>query len=263
MNQKGNSLLIVFLIVILIGIVIGGYYLWQKSSEEQELPIQPIKSIDVEDKEISITPSSTSTSDKLSGWITYTNDNFDYTISYPKEFNLSDSCYNTQTGELMEYSESPKWLVIIDRNMDDKFPYCESDFPQMEVIIKAYPQEIDINERMEESDTDIEDELTIGDNTWARQIMTEKSEFDGAYITNYYLNKDGKGYQISVRNDDNNGTHDKIIDQIIETFNMIETNYSIQGNEGTGETLDPSDPNAQIDPDFSKDTEAILPEADL
>ncbi len=218
-NKKSNSVLIVFLIVITFGLILGGYYLWQKDIENEEEMIEPIKTVELSSNDPTIvTP--TTKNDSSSGWLTYNNDNFGYTISYPKEYKLSDSCFNSQTGKYDEYLESPKWLVIIDKNMDYNFPYCESDFPQMELMVKSFDNEIDINEMMEQSDTDIEDTAQIGDNAWARQIMTEPSEFDGEYSTYLFLNKDGKGYEIDIKNTDSDGTHEKIIDEIIGTLSF-------------------------------------------
>lgn len=216
-NQKGNALLAIFIAVILIGIIIGGYYLWQKSSDNEEMPIQPMGNKDATKEQLSTSPK-VSRTQANNGWNKYNNNYFGYIISYPNSFQISDECYDSATGEFVEYSESPKWLVILDRNMDSNFPYCESDFPQMDIAIKSFDREIDINEIMEQSDTDIEDELKIGDNVWARQIMTEPSMFDDTYTTYLFLNKNGKGYEVSIKNTDADGNHDAIIDQIIETL---------------------------------------------
>lgn len=219
--KKDGSILIIFLIVILIGIIIGGYYLWQQNAEEDILfTDENIESIQTTISEPSIIPSQ-NLENNDSNWITYTNDSFGYKISYPKEFKISDRCYDGQAQEYKEYTESPKWLVIIDKNMDANFPYCESDFPQMDIIIKSFDNEININEMMEQSDTDIEDSIKIGDNTWARQIMTEPSILDDSYATYLYLNNNSKGYEIDIKNTNANGVHDEIIDDIIKNFKFI------------------------------------------
>lgn len=246
-NKKSNSIIIIFLAVILIGVIMGGYYLWQKNIENKSSINDLTELTQLPTIEASETPNEIKND---SDWVTYTNDNFGYSISYPKEFKLSDSCYDNQTKKFKDYPESPKALVIIDRNMDDKFPYCESDFPQMEIIIKAFNQEIDINEMMEQSDTDIEDEVKIGDNIWVRQIMTEPSIFDDSYSTYLFLNINGKGYEINIKNTNANGLHDELIDNIIKTFKIINVNEPYLGN---GEPLDPSDPRAQLDPNEFKD----------
>lgn len=219
-EKTGMSGIWIFLIVVLSLIIIGfiGYYIYNIFSDESNETYIEYDNADVINQ-TTINKDESLTTEK-ENWKIYSNDQYGYEISMPNNFSVVDDCYDSVTGKRKDYQERAKWLVIIDRNLYDNFPYCDSDFPQMEIVIRVFDNDIDINKKMEYSDTDIEDEVKIGNNVWARQIMTEKSEFDETYTTNLYLNKDGKGYFISIENTDGNGSHDEIIDEIIETITL-------------------------------------------
>jgi hypothetical protein len=219
-DQNKKISLIVILSIVAVLILIGGYYIWDEYVENDQIFTTPTQTehydnIGYYEDEYGYNANLNTAS---TNWIDYDNTYFNYSLSYPTNFTLSDRCYDSLSGTYREYTESPKWLVILDRNMEKEYPYCDAGFTQMDLIIKSFYQEIDILERMEQSDTDIEDEIKIGNYTWARQIETTLSEYDDTYHTNLYLNINGRGYEISIRNYDSQGSHDAIIEEIISTI---------------------------------------------
>lgn len=206
-------------IIVIIALILGGvggyYYL---KNQEKDIAAVPIITSTITPSATSSSATTTVPTDKTADWKTYTNNEFGYFLKYPKDYRLSDQCYDSKTGKKIDYELMPKWLVIIDNNMDANFPFCESDFNAMDLVVRGNKSEININETMENSDTDIESEVMINGINWAKQIMTEPSDFDGSYTTEFNTNHNGRGYTISVKNTDSAGNHDATVDKIIETF---------------------------------------------
>ena len=80
--KKGNKnkyLIIGLVLILLLGLIGGGYYFGQNYK------ITP-KSAGVEVEETSSSPTPMAIGDETAGWITYTNDTFNYTVGYPKDW---------------------------------------------------------------------------------------------------------------------------------------------------------------------------------
>lgn len=222
-NQKGLATIWIIIIVIIAVIfgAIGGYY-YLKNQEKETPAVIPTQTVSAQTTLSTTAPSVTTTpTNETSNWKTYTNNEFGYSLKYPQDYKISDQCYDSKTSKKIDYELMPKWLVIISKNMDDKFPYCESDFNAMDLIVRGNKSEININEMMEQSDTDIESEVTINGIKWAKQIMTQPSDFDGSYTTEYYTNHNGRGYTLSTKNTDSAGNHGATVDKIMKTFQFI------------------------------------------
>lgn len=221
MEEKNQSTLIYILIAVIIVLVIFSvYFFFGYNHKKSNLVTNYQTSTSTPSASASVTTSTPSTSPSNSATeniSTYTNDNFKYTFSYPNAWKVSDRCYNKSTNKWEDYNPK-QWLAIVANTTDDKFPMCESDFPQTNLIVRASVTPVDINGQMEQSDTDIESEELINGVTWAKQIYTEADEFDGAYVTYLYNNHNGTGYIISYPNTDAKGTHNSQIDEIINSF---------------------------------------------
>lgn len=223
-QQKGLTTLEIIVIIVLVIVIVGFiiFYFFGKSTIKETSPII-VPSIITSNQSSTTATSATSSATPITptatqnNWKTYFNDNFKYSFSYPNSWYATDRCYDKALDKWKEY-DPKQWLVIVSITMGDKFPMCQSDFPQTDLIVRASAEPVDINTMMEQSDTDIESEEKINGVTWAKQIYTQPSEYDGTYATYYYINHNGKGYTISISNTDNKGTHNSQVDEIIKTF---------------------------------------------
>lgn len=226
MEEKNQSTLIYILVAVIIVLIVFGIYLFFGYNEKKSSILTNYQTSTSTPSTASTTATTTMTPTATVSGVTapdttiYTNDNFKYTFSHPNAWKVSDRCYNKSTNKWEDYNPK-QWLAIVADTTDDKFPMCESDFPQTNLIVRASVTPVDINGQMEQSDTDIESEELINGVTWAKQIYTEADEFDGAYVTYLYNNHNGTGYIISYPNTDAKGTHSSQIDQIINSFKFL------------------------------------------
>lgn len=224
MKNKNGLAAIGIVLIVIVCLILGGLcgYYYLKNQEKDIVAVPIITS--------TITPSATSSSatttvptDKTADWKTYTNNVFGYSFKYPAEYKLVDECYNgNQKKEMINENNHAKWLVQLDKNMPNNYPPCESEFLPKDLIVGSYDQEVNINQMMETSDTDIESEVIINGIKWAKQIFTQPDEFSEAYTTHFYANHNGKGYTISTKNTDSAGNHDAEVDKIMETFKFTD-----------------------------------------
>jgi len=162
---------------------------------------------------------STAKTNKSSDWKTYTNTVQGYLFKYPKNYYFVDTCYNTITERRVDYTDSAKKLVFVDKaKIADNIPGCESDFPQPYLGFSTLPEPIDLDQQKSSSTTDLESEVKIAGQKWLKIIFTKPSELDGSYSTWLFVNYQNKGYVISWKNSDAKGTHDSMVDKIVATF---------------------------------------------
>ncbi|MBU0999707.1 hypothetical protein KKG24_05435 [Patescibacteria group bacterium] len=236
-NKSGMSTGMIIGIAVMVAIVFGGgayaYVNNKAEKEKKDLNVQI-----TELQKISAVSDASSNAD-TSDWKTYTNDVFKYTIKYPNNYQLADDCYNKDENQRSSWSSSAqegvkdKYAVIIDQAIADNFPTCgEYNLPN-DKLINIYINEpsADLNNKeysteeyqwAKQTGTKQEEKvITINNRKWYQVIQNQKSN-NGIYYTEINSIKNNKIYYIQWKNADSKGTHDPLIDQIVNAFQFTE-----------------------------------------
>lgn len=112
-SQRGFSPIFVTILTIIITALVvgGGVFWWQKLDLEKvrEKPKKEVTSPEI----LPLVPTPTPTADPYAGWLTYTNDVYDYEFRYPREASIEEA-------ELEAFSLSPE-EVSAGVTFEDKF----------------------------------------------------------------------------------------------------------------------------------------------
>lgn len=130
------------------------------------------------------------------------------TLRYPKNFFVSEIGF----GENI-------YLIIDKESIDSTIP-AESEFPRQYFMISKINELCGLSSVKSNAMSEkVIDTKIAGTNGW-KFTFTNPSHLDGSYSTNYYFNSNAYCYHISVRNSDAKGTHDKAIDDIIDSITL-------------------------------------------
>lgn len=220
LNEKSSIItaVLITLLICLIGGGIGMYFIAQKYQRD-------ITDLQVESDNLKKSSTSTSNGNELdtSNWATYTNTEYGYSFKYPTGYGILDQCYNMQTEKLQDFKDK-KSLVVVDKNkISEKAIPCESDYVQQFFTVFGAKSPIDLTDAKNVTeDNMVVSDKTIDSEKGVLRISKKPTMLDDSYYSEILVNHNNTGITINWENTDVKGTHDSIIDRIVETFKFSE-----------------------------------------
>lgn len=224
-NGIAKIWIVIITVVIMAGLAVGGYYFlntkYTKDKNDLNKQIEDLNSKlkTTTSENSSDTSSSSSISSSTSNSLTtYTNNTYGYSFQYPSGYQLIDYLYNSQTGEQIQ--KGVYAIVNKDRVPDNSYR-ANSEMSTQYFMITVVDVEFGLSQITDGQGETLTDVTIAGVKGW-KVVQNEPSLLDDTYSTAIYFNHGGKGYQISWKNSDAQGTHDAEIDAMVSSFRFTD-----------------------------------------
>ncbi|MDP3973913.1 MAG: hypothetical protein Q8P92_03710 [Candidatus Daviesbacteria bacterium] len=208
-NQKGNFLLIIGLVVLVLVVGAGGYFLYQKQVNKPVTTPQTSQ----------VTPSPIP--DETANWKTYSNSSLGFSFSYPM---ILDHLYD-QFG--FNHPDNPEGNLLL-QNFDGSKP--RQDQPtDFQMVVEAYKNSDQVtldkyvkdpNKVWNQSGVQIFADITLGNEPALKGLAIQKNE----KVPTIWVSH--KGYVLTIYLETPKSTNASLFDQILSTFKFSDQNQA-------------------------------------
>lgn len=214
-KQKGISTGALVTVAVIVTIAFGGgayAYVSQKAAKEKKALNAQITELQKQSS-TSQTATSTASTASTADWKTYTNSDYNYSIKYPSNYYVKDTCGNDEKS-------NKTYALITKKKLGNDVIDCSSYKGLVEMSVLTIQVESDTSTDFSggSSSTSLE---VIGGQSWKKYIFQydPNSQLDSSNnSTLLAFTKNGKAYLINWINSDSKGSHDSSIDGILSTF---------------------------------------------
>lgn len=226
-RQKG---LVPILIVILIALAVGGYFVYQ--NQTKPVVSQPI----TQSSPIPVTsPTATNPAD-MANWKTYISIDGKYSIQYPEDYTIEET-NSVSTAD--KYPSGKKQIAIKPSNQKLNFIMYVNYYPiPSPAVTSEVMQQVSACDVVNAQKTNNASKGVdfILDNQ--KGVMYENSLCAQFTSTNFYVSLNNRVYSISVASTEKYNLHKTLVEQILSTFKFLNQNQ--MGEEMTirGRILD-------------------------
>ena len=210
------SPLIVLVIGLLLGITVTLTVFHVFRTKIGDLETTPKNSTAVNVSSTSPLPSPTP--DETANWKTYTNTKYGYTVRYPKEW-LVFGGDSFQYNELCEENSTSKIHIEFTTEKITSCGHMDGEIDsstQFAVYVFSNPATNPVDTL-----TKTEPIIISGNIKATKEYYTQKSQHPTAQATKIKFVHEGEGYTIYLKQKDNIGNYNPILDQILSTFQFI------------------------------------------
>lgn len=210
-NQRGNFLIIIGVVLLLLIVGASAYYLGKNKSSL--LPSNQ-----------NTNPAVTSTNNENADWKTYINTKNSYSFSYPSSWltlspggQFGDKCINsTDKDNIIELSQKTLDYCGF---VADQLPNPEAEFT-IWVLDKPWKDEEILT--TDATGKDISEDIVVANEKATKTPFTEKSEYPNTQATRIYFNHNNNGYLIFLKQTDKRGSYPPVYDTILSTIKFTD-----------------------------------------